>query len=64
MALVSSTDEEINQDENHSFLKVVEALGESTKNFPFFDEDGTLDFDKVLKQELTILAKLPPTVPI
>jgi uncharacterized tellurite resistance protein B-like protein len=64
MALVSSTDGKISENEERSLLKIMEVLGESCDKFPFFDEKEYLDVGMVLESELQILAKLPPTVPI
>ena len=42
----------------------MEILGESISDYPFFDQQGMLNIDKVLNYEMQFLAKLPPIDPI
>ena len=42
----------------------MDSVGESTKDYFFFDKDGGLDLQLVIDNELKILSNLPPTDPI
>ena len=64
LALISAKDGIICHSEEHSLLKIMEILGESISDYPFFDQQGMLNIDKVLNYEMQFLAKLPPIDPI
>ena len=63
LALISAKDGIICHSK-HSLLKIMEILGESISDYPFFDQQGMLNIDKVLNYEMQFLAKLPPIDPI
>ena len=42
----------------------MDSVGESAKDYFFFDKDGGLDIQLFVDNELKILSNLPPTHPI
>ena len=64
IVLMASVDGYICDSEEKSVFKIMESLGESTKNYFYFNDDGNLDIKKVIDNELNILSELPPTHPI
>ena len=42
----------------------MDSVGESSKDYFFFDKNGDLDLQMVTDNELKILSNLPPTHPI
>ena len=42
----------------------MDSLGESTKDYFYFNDDGNLDIQTVIDNELNMLSELPPTHPI
>ena len=46
------------------FFKIIESIGESTIDYFYFNDDGNLDIQRVIDNELNILSELPPTHPI
>ena len=47
-----------------SIIKIMDSVGESAKDYFFFDKNGGLDLQMVADNELKILSNLPPTHPI
>ena len=64
VVLMASVDGYICNSEEKSVFKIIESLGESTKDYFYFNDDGNLDIQKVIDNELNILSELPPTHPI
>ena len=64
VVLMASVDGYICDSEEKSVFKIIESLGESTKNYFYFNDDGNLDLQTVIDNELNILSELPPTHPI
>ena len=62
--LMASVDGYICNSEEKSVFKIIESLGESTKDYYYFNDDGNLDIQTVIDNELNILSELPPTHPI
>ena len=50
--------------EEKSILKIMDSLGEYTQDYFYFNDDGSLDLQTVIDNELEILSDLPPTHPI
>ena len=61
---MASVDGYICDSEEKSVFKILESLGESTKDYFYFNDDGNLDIQTVIDSELRILSELPPTHPI
>ena len=61
---MASVDGYICDSEEKSVFKIIESLGESTKDYFYFNDDGNLDIQTVIDNELNILSELPPTHPI
>ena len=64
VVLMASIDGYICVSEEKSVFKIMESLGESTKDYFYFNDDGNLDLQTVIDNELNILSELPPTHPI
>ena len=64
VVLMASVDGYICDSEEKSVFKIMESLGESTKDYFYFNDDGNLDIQTVIDNELIILSELPPTHPI
>ena len=64
VVLMASVDGYICDSEEKSVFKIMESLGESTKDYFYFNDDGNLDIQTVIDNELNILSELPPTHPI
>ena len=64
VVLMASVDGYICDSEEKSVFKIMESLGESTKDYFYFNDDGNLDIQTVINNELNILSELPPTHPI
>ena len=64
VVLMASVDGYICDNEEKSVFKIMESLGESTKDYFYFNDDGNLDIQTVIDNELNILSELPPTHPI
>ena len=64
VVLMASIDGYICDSEEKSVFKIIESLGESTKDYFYFNDDGNLDIQTVIDNELNILSELPPTHPI
>ena len=64
VVLMASVDGYICDSEEKSVFKIIESLGESTKDYFYFNDDGDLDIQTVIDNELNILSELPPTHPI
>ena len=64
MVLMVSVDGNICNNEEKTIIKIMDSVGESAKNYFFFDKNGGLDLQMVADNELKILSNLPPTHPI
>ena len=64
VVLMASVDGYICDSEEKSVFKILDSLGESTKDYFYFNDDGNLDLQTVIDNELNILSELPPTHPI
>ena len=64
VVLMASVDGYICDSEEKSVFKIMDSLGESTKDYFYFNDEGSLDLQTVINNELNILSKLPPTHPI
>ena len=64
VVLMASIDGYICDSEEKSVFKIMESLGESTEDYLYFNDDGNLDIQTVIDNELNILSELPPTHPI
>ncbi len=64
VVLMASVDGYICDSEEKSVFKILDSLGESTKDYFYFNDDGNLDIQTVIDNELNILSELPPTHPI
>ena len=64
MVLMVSVDGNVCDNQKKSIVKIMNSIGESTKDYFFFDKDGGLDLQLVIDNELKILSNLPPTHPI
>ena len=64
MVLMVSVDGNVCDNQKKSIVKIMDSLGESAKDYFFFDKDGDLDLQLVIDNELKILSNLPPTHPI
>ena len=64
VVLMASVDGYLCDSEENSVFKIIESLGESTKDYFYFNDDGNLDIQTVIDNELNILSELPPTHPI
>ena len=64
MVLMVSVDGNICNNEEKTIIKIMDSVGESAKDYFFFDKNGGLDLQMVADNELKILSNLPPTHPI
>ena len=64
MVLMVSVDGNVCNNQKKSIVKIMDSIGESAKDYFFFDKDGGLDLQLVIDNELKILSNLPPTHPI
>ena len=64
MVLMVSVDGNVCDNQKKSIVKIMNSIGESAKDYFFFDKDGDLDLQLVIDNELKILSNLPPTHPI
>ena len=64
MVLMVSVDGNVCDNEEKTIIKIMDSVGESAKDYFFFDNDGGLDLQLVVDNELKILSNLPPTHPI
>ena len=64
VVLMASVDGYLCDSEEKSVFKIMDSLGESTKDYFYFNDDGNLDLQTVIDNELNILSELPPTHPI
>ena len=64
VVLMASVDGYLCDNEEKSVFKIIESLGESTKDYFYFNDHGSLDLQTVIDNELNILSELPPTHPI
>ena len=64
VVLMASVDGYLCDSEEKSVFKIMDSLGESAKDYFYFNDDGNLDLQTVVDNELNILSELPPTHPI
>ena len=64
MVLMVSVDGNVCDNQKKSIVKIMNSIGESAKDYFFFDKDGGLDLQLVVDNELKILSNLPSTHPI
>ena len=64
IVLMVSVDGYVCDNQKKSIVKIIDTIGESTKDYFFFDKNGGLDLQLVIDNELKILSNLPPTHPI
>ena len=64
LVLMVSVDGNVCDNQEKSIMKIMDSVGESAKDYFFFDKDGGLDLQLVIDNELKILSNLPPTHPI
>ena len=64
MVLMVSVDGNVCDNQKKSIVKIMNSIGESAKDYFFFDKDGGLDLHLVIDNELKILSNLPPTHPL
>ena len=64
MVLMVSVDGNVCDNQKKSIVKIMNSIGESAKDYFFFDKVGGLDLQLVIDNELKILSNLPPTHPI
>ena len=64
MVLMVSVDGNVCDNQEKSIIKIMDNVGESAKDYFFFDKDGGLDLQLVVDNELKILSNLPSTHPI
>ena len=64
MVLMVSVDGNVCDNQEKSIIKIMDSVGESAKDYFFFDKNGCLDLQMVADNELKILSNLPPTHPI
>ena len=64
MVLMVSVDGNVCDNQKKSIVKIMNSIGESAKDYFFFDKDGGLDLQLIIDNELKILSNLPPTHPI
>ena len=64
MVLMVSVDGNVCYNEEKTIIKIMDSVGESAKDYFFFDKNGGLDLQMVVDNELKILSNLPPTHPI
>ena len=64
IVLIASVDGYICDSEEKSIFKIMDSLGEYTQDYFYFNDNGSLDLQTVIDNELNILSDLPPTHPI
>ena len=64
VVLMASVDGYLCDSEEKSVFKIMDSLGESIKDYFYFNDDGNLDLQTVIDNELNILSELPPIHPI
>lgn len=64
IVLMASVDGYICDSEEKSIFKIMDSLGEYTQDYFYFNDNGSLDLQTVIDNELEILSDLPPTHPI
>ena len=64
MVLMVSVDGNVCDNQEKSIIKIMDSVGESAKDYFFFDKDGGLDLQLVVDNELKILSNLPLAHPI
>ena len=64
IVLMVSVDGNVCDNQKKSIVKIMDSIGESAKDYFFFDKDVGLDLQSVIDNELKILSNLPPTHPI
>ena len=64
MVFMVSVDGNVCDNEEKTIIKIMDSVGESAKDYFFFDKNGGLDLQMVADNELKILSNLPPTHPI
>ena len=64
MVLMVSVDGNVCDNEEKTIIKIMDSVGESAKDYFFFNKDGGLDLQLIIDNELKILSNLPPTHPI
>ena len=64
MVLMVSVDRNVCDNQEKSIIKIMNSVGESAKDYFFFDKYSGLDLQLVVDNELKILSNLPPTHPI
>ena len=64
MVLMVCIDGNVCDNQKKSIVKIMDSIGESAKDYFFFDKDGGLDLQLVIDNELKILSNLPPTHPV
>ena len=64
MVLMVSVDGFVCDNQEKTIIKIMDSVGESAKDYFFFDKNGGLDLQMVADNELKILSNLPPTHPI
>ena len=61
---MASVDGYICDSEEKSIFKIMDSLGECIQDYFYFNDNGSLDLQTVIDNELNILSNLPPTHPI
>ena len=64
MVLMVSVAGNVCDNQEKTIIKIMDSVGESAKDYFFFDKDGGLDLQLVVDNELKILSNLPSTHPI
>ena len=64
MVLMVSVDGNVCDNQEKTIIKIMDSVGESAKDYFFFNKNGGLDLQLVVDNELKILSNLPPTHPI
>ena len=64
IVLMASVDGYICDSEEKSIFKIMDSLEEYTQDYFYFNDNGSLDLQTVIDNELDILSDLPPTHPI
>ena len=64
MVLMVSVDGNVCDNQEKTIIKIMDSVGETTKDYFLFDKDGGLDLQLIVENELKILSNLPPNYPI
>ena len=64
MVLMVSVDGNVCDNQEKTIIKIMDSVGESAKDYFFFNKNGGLDLQLVVDNELKILSNLPSTHPI